>query len=293
MFKSFNTFENDSSFKYLRGLQAFNIISWTFLIISTFAVYGGHIGQYPVGFLHDLYLTWSSPADWAYTAMSVVLWHQLLFAVYQALPSDDDKIPYLTKLNFFLPLAWWFEGASLFSFVYNKIWLAFGFNLGATALLAVAYFRLTSIPLNLPHIFSARIDGRDKASVFLYYLLFFAPTSINFAFLSMGTAVNFLMTLKSFGYDTPVALSVVASVVFTVIGFAMLWLRQDVVFPLTVVWGLVAIAARFSWYNAISITNWVCTGALLLVTTISFFLALRAPNMLEKSSIDADRKSVV
>lgn len=284
MFKTFR--EEVNTVRYLRALQAFNIVSFLFLGVSAFMVYGGFVGYHSIGYLTELYLTWSTPAPWAFSIMSVVLFLQMVFTIYQVLPSDDDKVPYLVKLNVFLPLAWWFEGAWMFAFAYNKIWLSFVLAGISTINLGIAYFRLTSIPLNLPHLAAARIDGRDKSSMSFYYLIFFAPTSLNFAFLSLGSVVQLLTLTKALGYSASPIISIIGSVIFTLVGFAMLWFRKDILFPLTVAWGLIATASRFSWFAEINITNWICGALLLVGTAIGFFLTMRKANLLEKDTID-------
>jgi len=288
MFKSFRETWHEES--YLTALKVCNVISFAFLAMSSFLIYGEFVGHQSFYMTSEKYLTWFTPVRFSYGVLGISMFLQFLYVVYQALPGDAEKAPYIARLNFFLAAAWLFEAATLWSVVYDIIWLAFTFSTLTTLNFVIAYFRLNNLPLELAHVLSARIDGRDKAVANYYYLIFYAPTSLNLAW-SFGSWVLLLfMMLHSVGIILPVSTGIIGSVLVALISFVMLGLKRDVVYAMATAWITFAVAVRFRGYTAIEITNYVVAGILALASIFTFVAALRkSPNLLEKENIETYR----
>lgn len=288
MFKSIR--EEWQEERYVRSLKIFNVISFVFLLLSTFLIYGEIVGHQSIFWTSEKYLTYLTPARWVFGIMSVIVFLQVVFTIYQALPHDAEKAPYLVRLNFFLPASWVFEGISLYFMAYDIVWASFIFTTLALVALAVAYFRLTSLPLQLAHVMAARIDGREKAVASFYYLIFYAPTSLNFSVLIAGWVLQALMMIKSFNVQLPMVVGIIASVTATVISFVFLGVKKDTLFALATCWVLFGVAMKWIAFPAIQITNFLCSGVLLLATLATFIASVRkTPNLLEKENIESYR----
>jgi len=287
MFRNFK--DNWETERWLSGLKVFNVIAFMVLALGSFAVYGELIGT-PVRFVTEKWATFLTPAHWAFQLLNLVVFFQMIFTIYQALPDDPEKAPYIAHLNFFLPTCWLFETASIISMSFEVIWLALFFNTFALIFLGIAYFRLNSIPLQLAHVMSARIDGRDKACASFYYLIFYAPTSMNFALLTVGWVLNLFMTIASFGHNIPSALPIIGSVVAAVLALVMLGVKRDVIFSLTISWCLLSVGLRWHGLKVIAVTNYIAAATLFLVSIIVFAVSARkTPNILEKEGVDSYR----
>jgi hypothetical protein len=281
--------DNWETERFLAGLKAFTVISFLILAVANIAVYRDFIGT-PVRLVTEKFATFLTPDHWVFHLMSLVVFLQLIFTIYQALPDDAEKTPYLTRLNFFLPTSWLFEGAAVISMAFEIIWLSLFFNTIALVFLAIAYFRLNALPLQLAHVMAARIDGRDKACASFYYLIFYAPTSMNLALLSVGWVLNLFMTFSSFGYKIPFALPIIGAVFAAILGFVMLGVKKDVVFALTIGWCLLGVGTRWIDLKAVAVTNLLSTALLVLVSLIVFGISIRkTPNILEKEGVDSYR----
>jgi len=289
MFKSFREVDWAEE-RYINGLKWTNVLSFGFLALSAFLIYGDFIGHQSMYVASIKYITSFTPAHFAFGAMNVVLLLQLIFTVYQALPHDTEKVPYMVRLNFFLPIAWLMEAASLYTMAYDIVWLSFIFSTVATVMLMIAYFRLTTLPLQLAHVLAARIDGRDKAVATFYYLMFYAPTSINLAYSVSGWSLNLLMILREFGFNVPPFAGIVCSVGITVLSFVMLGFKGDTLFALASTWLLFAVGWRWHNVTSIAITNYVC-AAVLAVFSLGLFIRSiqKTPNLLEKENIETYR----
>jgi len=274
--------------RYLTGLQAFNVVSFSVLLLSCFFVYGQFIGT-PVPLVTERWATYLTPAHWTFDLLGLVVLLQLMYTIYQAIPYDAEKTPYINRLNFWLPTTWIFEAAAIVSFSFEIIWLALIFNTVALVFLSIAYYRINELKFKLPHIMSARIDGIDKACCSFYYLLFYAPTSMNLALLVVGWVLNLLMTFQYFGHHVPLVVAVVASAVAAVLGFVMLGVKKDVLYALTISWCLLGVGSRWIDTQAIAIPNILGAALLFIVTIIIFGTMARkhSKNLLEKEGIES------
>jgi len=288
MFKSFR--EDWQEERYVRSLKIFNVLSFGFLVLSTFLIYGGIVGHQSIFWGTEKYLTYLTPARWAFGIMSVILFLQLVYTIFQSLPHDTEKAPYIVRLNFFLPACWIFEAISLYFLAFDVMWASFVFTTLATVSLGVSYFRLNSLPLQLAHVMAARIDGREKAVASFYYLIFYAPTSLNFSVLICGWVLQGFMMLKSFHVNLPVALGIIASVLATVVSFIILGTKKDTLFALASSWVLFGVGMKWWGFPAIQITNLICAGVVFLATLATFIASARkTPNLLEKENIETYR----
>jgi len=284
----FSSIESWGSERSLRFLKWINIISFIAFIVGTFLVYGDFIGT-PIRLVTEKFVTFLTPAHWAFKLLNLVVFFQLLFTIYQALPDDPQKTPYLARLSFYLPVTWLFETAAVISMAFEVIWLSFFFVTFAMIFLAIGYARLNSIPLELGQIMSARIDGREKACASFYYMIFYAPTAMNLALLVVGWVLSLFITIGSFGHDIPSALPVIASCIAAVVGLVMLGAKRDVIFGLTVSWCLFSVALRWMDLKVIFITNILASSVLFLGSIIAFGVSARKENLLEKEEIGYGR----
>jgi benzodiazapine receptor len=220
-------------------LQSLNVLAFAVTVIvnalaSSLALNGRTTAE-----VSDLYFTLVTPAGYVFSIWGVIYVLLLIFAVFQALPSQREK-PFLQQISVLFILSSVFNVSWLFLWHYDQIVLSVALMFALLATLIAIYMRLgigkTSATL------------KEKAFVHL-------PFSVYLGWITVASIANVASALVSiqwngFGLanDTWAVLVIAVALLITLTVIAT---RKDVAYSLVLVWALVGIAVNQSGYQNI------------------------------------------
>ena len=241
-------------------LQSLNVLAFAVTVIvnalaSSLALNGRTTAE-----VSDLYFTLVTPAGYVFSIWGVIYTLLLIFAVFQALPSQREK-PFLQQINFLFILSGVFNVLWLFLWHYDQIVLSVALMFALLATLIAVYLRLgigkTSATL------------KERAFVHL-------PFSVYLGWITVASIANVASALVSiqwngFGLanDTWAVLVIAVALLITL---AVIATRKDVAYSLVIVWALVGIAVNQSTYQNIVLAAEVSV-LIIVVALVVFILA--------------------
>ncbi len=201
-------------------------------------------------------------SGWAFSIWGLIFAWTLVYAVYQALPSQTTR-PVMRVIG------WHTASNGVLGGLWTYLFTQQQFTAAWITMIALL-LNLIAIELRLGE--HAR-TGRDRLLVRL-------PFAINLGWISVATILNTTQWLWStVGWDgaplTPVAWSIVLVAAAALLGALMLHLRRSAAFALVVVWSLVAIAT-YVREEAVSVVSVLCAGALLFLVAVKTLAPPRA-----------------
>jgi hypothetical protein len=264
--------EHAYSHSHIIFLRVFNVVAFVFLIVMnilnlTRSLRSGVACIETSAWYH----THMTPAPWAFSIWWVIFVLQALFALYQALPMYHSvhSNNFLGRLGFFLGAAFILEGLWLPAFIYEWIWLSFMFMLATFVVLGIAYLRLFTPPLHLLAILtSGEYMTNEKLKLGFYWVIFHCQTSLNFAWISAATLVNFVVFLRWLNTHPGTWLTVLLIIAATVLALVIVIYKKDGVYPLGVAWALFAVGRHHQHIPEIEIAGYFGGSVLLLACVI-------------------------
>jgi hypothetical protein len=241
-------------------LQSLNIITFAVTVIvnalaSSLALNGRTTAE-----VSDLYFTLVTPAGYVFSIWGVIYMLLLVFAVFQALPSQREK-PFLQKINVLFILSGVFNVLWLFLWHYDQIVLSVALMFALLATLIAVYLRL-GIGKN-------SVTLKEKAFVHL-------PFSVYLGWITVASIANVSAALVSiqwsgFGLanDTWAVLVIAVALLITL---AVIATRKDIAYSLVLVWALIGIAVNQSAYQNIVLA--AETSAIIIIVALAAFLAV-------------------
>ncbi|MBN1245688.1 tryptophan-rich sensory protein [Candidatus Bathyarchaeota archaeon] len=239
-------------------LQSLNVLAFAVTVVvnglaSSLALNGRTTAE-----VSDLYFTLVTPAGYVFSIWGVIYALLLIFAVFQALPSQREK-PFLQKINVFFILSGVFNVVWLFLWHYDQIMLSVVLMFALLATLIAVYLRLgigkTSATL------------KEKAFVHL-------PFSVYLGWITVASIANVSSALVSiqwngFGLanDTWAVLVIAVALIITL---AVIATRKDVAYSLVLVWALIGIAVNQSSYQ--NIVTAATASAIIIVVALAAVL---------------------
>jgi translocator protein len=178
-----------------------------------------------------------TPAGYVFSIWGVIYLGLLAFGIYQLLPSQKNN-PRLEKLGYWFILSNVFNSAWIFAWHYNLFPLSLAIMLGLLVSLLVIYQRL--------QIGISPVSTREMWLVNI-------PFSIYLGWISVATIANFSVVLYNAGWDgsgLAAAWAVFVLAVAVALGIAMIFLRNEVAFPLVLVWAFAGIWQKQTNANA-------------------------------------------
>jgi tryptophan-rich sensory protein len=208
------------------------------------------LGGQTTGQVSDRYPTLITPAGYAFSLWALIYAGLAGFAVYQALPRQQHSetlraIRGPLLVNLAANVAW------VIAWHQDRISLSLVAMIALLLSLVTAYIRLDRFPVG------------SRAETWLVR----APISVYLGWVTVATAVNAAVWLRSLGWDggdTAPFWAVIALCVVTLVCGAVTLRQQDWAFALTALWALTAIAVQQSDTPSVAAT------ALLAASVIAF-----------------------
>jgi benzodiazapine receptor len=241
-------------------LQSLNIIVFAVTVIvnalaSSLALNGRTTAE-----VSDLYFTLVTPAGYVFSIWGVIYTLLLIFAVFQALPSQREK-PFLKQINVLFILSGVFNVLWLFLWHYDQIVLSVALMFALLATLIAVYLRLgigkTSVTL------------KERAFVHL-------PFSVYLGWITVASIANVASALVSIQWDgfglASDTWAVLVIAVALLITLAVIATRKDIAYSLVLVWALIGIAVNQSAYQNIAMAAEI--SAVIILVALAAFLAV-------------------
>jgi benzodiazapine receptor len=241
-------------------LQSLNIIVFAVTVIvnalaSSLALNGRTTAE-----VSDLYFTLVTPAGYVFSIWGVIYTLLLIFAVFQALPSQREK-PFLKQINVLFILSGVFNVLWLFLWHYDQIGLSVALMFALLATLIAVYLRLgigkTSVTL------------KERAFVHL-------PFSVYLGWITVASIANVASALVSIQWDgfglASDTWAVLVIAVALLITLAVIATRKDIAYSLVLVWALIGIAVNQSAYQNIAMAAEI--SAVIILVALAAFLAV-------------------
>ncbi len=195
-----------------------------------------------------------TPAGYVFSIWGIIYILLGIFAVVQALPSEQGKdfqkrIGWLFVLSCLFNITWLF----LWQFEYLSLSVVLMFLLLATLILI--YIRL--------NIGKAAVPLREKLAIHL-------PFSVYLGWITIASIANVATALVSVGWDgfgiSPETWAILVLVIALLITLLVTATRRDVAYGLVVIWALLGIAANQSAYSNIVLTTEI--GAVIVAVAL-------------------------
>ena len=241
-------------------LQSLNIVIFAVTVIvnalaSSLALNGRTTAE-----VSDLYFTLVTPAGYVFSIWGVIYTLLLIFAVFQALPSQREK-PFLQKINILFILSGVFNVVWLFLWHYDQIVLSVVLMFALLATLIAIYLRL----------------GIGKTSVGLRERVFVhLPFSVYLGWITVASIANVSSALVSIQWDgfglASDTWAVLVIAVALLITLAVIATRKDIAYSLVLVWALIGIAVNQSGYQNIVMAAEI--SAIIIIAALAAFLAV-------------------
>jgi benzodiazapine receptor len=239
-------------------LQSLNVLVFAVTVIvnslaSSLALNGRTTAE-----VSDLYFTLVTPAGYVFSIWGVIYTLLLIFAVFQALPSQREK-PFLQQINVLFVLSGVLNVVWLFLWHYDQIVLSVAVMFALLATLIAVYLRL----------------GIGKASVTLKEKVFVhLPFSVYLGWITVASIANVASALVSIQWDgfglASETWAVLVIAVALLITLAVIATRRDIAYSLVLVWALVGIAVNQSAYQ--NIVTAATASAIIIIVALAAFL---------------------
>ncbi len=209
------------------------------------------------GAISDRFPVLFTPAGYVFSIWGLIYIGLLAFGIYQALPSQAAQAR-LEHIGWWFALSCFFNSAWIFLWHFNLFPLTLAAMLGLLLCLLIIYLRL--------QIGVSPVAGGDLWLVNL-------PFSIYLGWISVAFIANFAVVLNYTGWNatdlTAVILTLVVLLAGVGLGIAMTLLRQEIAYPLVLVWAYIGIWLKQTLVSPlVGMTAVLGAGALLLALGI-------------------------
>ena len=242
-------------------LQSLNVLAFAVTVIVNALASSLALNGVTTAEVSDLYFTLVTPAGYVFSIWGVIYVLLLIFAVFQALPSQKERtyqkeIGWLFALSSLLNIVWLF----LWQFEYLSLSVALMFLLLAT--LIAIYLRL--------NIGKSEVPLREKLAVHV-------PFSVYLGWITIASIANVTVTLVSVGWDgfgisqeTWAFLIVAIALLITLL---VVGTRKDLAYGLVVIWAFLGIAVKQAGNQNIV----AATGISAVIVAIALALSILIP----------------
>lgn len=243
-------------------LQSLNVVAFILTVVvnglaSSFALNGRTTAE-----VSDLYPTLVTPAGYVFAIWGVIYTLLLIFVVFQALPSQREKL-FLRSISVFFLLSSVLNVSWLLLWHYDQIVLSVVLMFGLLASLITIYLRL--------NIGKVSVSWKEKACVHL-------PFSVYLGWITVASIANVAAALVSVqwnGFSLASDLwSVLVIAVALLITLTVVATRRDVAYGLVLIWALVGIAVKQSAYPNIAVAAEV-SAVIIAIALVTVILASR------------------
>jgi hypothetical protein len=209
-----------------------------------------------------------TPAGYVFSIWGLIYIGLLAFSIYQLLPSQAAN-PRLQRIGWWFALSCFFNCAWIFLWQYNLFLLSLAAMLGLFLSLLIIYLRL-----------HGGEPGASQVSTGELWMVN-VPFSVYLGWISVAMIANFAVVLNYTGWNatdlTAVILTVLILLVGVGLGVAMTLVRQEIAYPLVLVWAYIGIWSKQSIVNLlVGMIALLGAGVLLLALGIYCLRRLRA-----------------
>jgi len=209
------------------------------------------------GEISDSIPTLFTPAGYVFSIWSVIYLGLLAFAWYQSQRAQRTA-EFQERIGYWFFASCIFNSAWIVAWHYEQFPLTLILMLGLLVSLLAIYLRLD--------IGRRRVSAAESRWVHL-------PFSIYLGWISVATVANVSTVLYSSGWSggplSPEVWTMIMVVVAALLGLAMILLRNDVGFPLVIVWALAGIAVARSAFPLIAVTSTASAAVVLLAWVVA------------------------
>jgi len=243
-------------------LQGANIVAFLITVSVNSLASASGLNGITTGEVSDLYPTLITPAGYVFAIWGLIYALLLVFAIFQALPSQREKM-FLKEVSFLFVL----------SSVFNITWL-FLWHYGYITLSVVPMFALliTLITIYLRlNIGKSQVSLRQKLGVHL-------PFSVYLGWITIASIANVAAALVSVNWDglglTNVTWAVFIIVVALIITLAVVVTRKDIAYSLVIVWALIGIVVKQSGNQSIVVPGEI-SAVIIIIALVATVLMSR------------------
>lgn len=173
-----------------------------------------------------------TPAPFTFSIWGLIYLLLLAFAVYQLFPAQHTAL-FLDRIGYWFVLSCALNCAWLVLWHYEQFVLTFIVMLGLLGSLIVMYQRL--------NIGRRRVTLLEKWAVNV-------PFSVYLGWISVAALANFAVVLSTLNLDSlglpPLIFTLILLLIATSLAMSMILRRNEIAYPLVIVWALLGIAAR-------------------------------------------------
>jgi len=244
-------------------LQSYNVVVFAVTVIVNGLASSLALNGVTTAEVSDLYFTLVTPAGYVFSIWGVIYTLLLLFAVFQALPSQREK-PFLQQINVLFILSGVFNVAWLFLWHYDQIVLSVALMFALLATLIVIYMRLGI----------GKTSAALKERVFVHL-----PFSVYLGWITIATIANVAVTAVSINWDgfgiNPEIWAVLIITIALTLTLIVIAARKDIAYGLVVVWALAGIASKQTENPDIVATTEISIVIILLAMIVTFMILLK------------------
>lgn len=193
------------------------------------------------------------PAGYVFAIWGLIYIGWLVYAVFQALPSQAEN-PLLARI------APWFWVSSLANMGWIFLWhyQVFPFTLVLMAVILVSLLAINRI--------LAGVEGVAKWTVKL-------PFSVYLGWISVATVANATQLLYYLGWSgwgvAPEAWAVIMLAAASLLGILMAWRENDSFYGLVLIWSFIGITVSQAGYSSVVLAAWIGTALVAAAIIIS------------------------
>ena len=209
------------------------------------------------GEISDSIPTLFTPAGYVFSIWTVIYLGLFIFAWYQSQRAQRTA-EFQERIGYWFFVSCIFNSAWIVAWHYEQFPLTLGLMLGLLICLLAIYVRLD--------VGRRSVSAAESRWVHL-------PFSIYLGWISVATVANVSTVLYASGWNggplSPELWTVIMVIVAALLGLAMIALRNDVGFPLVIVWALVGIAVARSAIQLIMLTSAASAVVVLLAWVVA------------------------
>lgn len=244
------------------------ILNWVGLVVVL--VMNGLATALPIGGrtteeISDSIPTLFTPAGYVFSIWGLIYLGLLAFAWYQSRSQEQGE-------SVVERIGYWFVASCAFNSIWIVLWHYLQISLSLVAMLGLLV-SLIAIYLRLD-IGRRPVSASERRWVHL-------PFSIYLGWISVATIANVSAVLYTLGWNggplSPEAWTAIMVIVAAVLGIVMILLRNEVAFPLVLVWALIGIAVARASIWSLAITAGIAAVVLVAVLVIAQFRGGRQP----------------
>lgn len=225
------------------------------VIFVNYLAASGLVNNRTTGELSDKYSTEITPAGYAFAIWSLIYLGLIAFSIYQALPAQTDN-SLLRKIR----------SVYILNCVANCAWIyAWHYELVPLSLLLMLVLLATLIYINLTLIHADTTAELVTTKI---------PFNIYFGWITLATILNASITLVYYGVEFSAgitsAIGAFLILVAAALGVILRFKISAVFYPLTIAWGITAIALKQSGDTIVVVSTVIAVIALLFAALAGF-----------------------